>query len=150
MKTSEKLSLAGMAAVLITVGFFCATILTPIPTIATGDAPYGMFPYDSAYAAQSTADQTLLAAPGTDRAWRVTGVWYHITTAEANANVQVEDAAGTPIVMISIPLDTKGSESFISFGTGVLCSTNSAVQVDFSGSTGEAAFVINAHQERTN
>lgn len=122
-----------------------------LPTAYASDGPaYGMLPFDSAYATQSTADQTLLSAPGTDRAWRVTGFWYHVATAEANANVLLEDAAGTATVLCSIPLDTKGSECYISFEEGILCHTNSAVQVDFSGSTGEAAFIVNGYQERTN
>jgi hypothetical protein len=136
-------------AVVAVVGLCLGFSITYLPTAQASEPQYGEFPFTSAYAAQSTADQTLLAAPGSDKAWLVTGVWYHITTAEANGNVQLEDAAGTPKVVASIPLDTKGSECYISFGDGVLCHTNSAVQVDFSGSTGEAAFVVNGYQIRT-
>lgn len=149
MKIGEKFSVAVMGAVIFAVAFMCFRMIAPTPMLAQDTPPYGTFPFESAYAAQSTADQTLLAAPGSDKAWLITGVWYHVTTAEANANVQVEDAAGTPVVAISIPLDTAGAVCYVPFGSGVMCSTNSAVQVDFSGSTGEAAFVINAYQERT-
>lgn len=119
----------------------------PDPIYAS-EPQFGYMPFTSAYAVQSTADQTLLAAPGANYSWRVTSIWYEVTTAEANANVQLEDAAATPIVGASIPLDTKGQPNQIFFGDGVIFSLNSAVQVDFSGTTGECAFVINAVKER--
>jgi len=124
-------------------GFFLAS-----PPVSALEPEWGKLTFDSAYAVQSTADQTLLAAPGTNYSWVVTSVWFCVTTTEANANVQIEDAAGTPVVAVSIPLDAAlaGMSDMIYFGDGVICSTNSAVQVDFSGSTGEASFVINAYK----
>jgi len=135
--------LATIAVVLIGIA-----IVSPDRVLADAAPPYGTFPTTTSSFTASTADQTLLAAPGSDMAWRVTSVYWEITTAEANGIATIEDAAGTPVKVLYIPLDTKGSTMQVFLGDGVLCSQNSAVQVDFSGSTGEAVFSIVGHKER--
>jgi hypothetical protein len=134
----------------VVLSFLAAGILgvfiTNTPPAAAGEPEWGRLTFESGYKAQGTSDVSVLAAPGSNYAWLVTSAWYHVTTAEANGNVQIEDAAATPTVVVSIPLDNKGSEGMIYFGDGVLCHQNSAVQLDFSGSTGEIACVINGYK----
>lgn len=146
--TSKARRLTAIAMSIIAIAVL-GTIVPMIPN-AHADAPpeYGMFPQGVVAMTPSVADQTLLAAPGSDMSWMVTSIWWEVTAAEANAIATVEDAAGTPISVLYIPLDTKGSIYQVFLGDGVLCSQNSAVQVDFSGAVGELAMALTAHKVR--
>ena len=133
--------LATLLIVLGVVGLF-ASVNAPVKA---AEPEWGKLSFTHAYAATSTADQTLLAAPGANYSWMVTGVWYSTSIVEAGATVRIEDLAGTPIVGISIPTAI-ANEGMILLGDGVMFSTNSGVQCDFSGSTASVAFGLNAYK----
>jgi len=118
-----------------------AGVFTYAPPATAGEPVYGQFYCDTVSLQPSTADQELFAAPGANYSWQVTKIGWEITTADADEVITVTDAAGTPIVVCYIATDTKGGYYEANFGDGVICSTNSAVNVEFAAQgTAEAMF----------
>ena len=109
--------------------------------------PYGMFPF-SAATVSSTADQDILAAPGADMRWVVTGVAWNVLVEEADALVLVEDKASTAVNICEFAPETQGFGQYIDFESGIICSQNSGVQVDLSGSTADVWVMVTAYKER--
>lgn len=117
-----------------------------LPPASALEPEWGKQTFSSAYVATTTADCEILAAPGSNYSWVLTSMWYGISTVEADGAFQIEDGAGTPIVAISVPTDTVTPGVMVFFGDGIVGGTNKEWQVDFSGSTAEAAFVLNCYR----
>jgi hypothetical protein len=134
------------------VTLLAALVLVPLlpwgggSLLAADNPEYGTFPFESAYVS-STADQTILSAPGTGRQWVVTGISYNVLVEEANATVLIKDDAGTAIQVCEFAPETQGFGVHYDFGTGVPCSTNSAVKVDLSGSTADVWIRVDAYKQ---
>ena len=136
-----------MGIVLTVVGFLVGFSIVPLPTQAQTPPKYGMLPFTTGLVS-STADQDILAAPGTAFRWRVTSLSYNVLVEEADATVVIEDAAGTPVPICEFAPETQGASGYFDFEEGIACSQNSAVTVDFSGSTADCWIVVTAYKER--
>lgn len=122
-------------------------VLTALPTGASPPS-YMQFPSTSA-TITSTVDQEILGAPGANTVWKVTSLGWSINVDETSGTITIEDAAGTPLEVFTLSSNIDGSSGYIEFGEGFVCSVNSAVMVDFSGSTADACITIVAHRMRT-
>lgn len=140
----HKLQLLAIAVVFTLIGF-CTVYLIPSAD-AQGVPTYGTFPYDVGIVS-STADQDILAAPGSNKRWVVTGIAWNVLVEEANATVTVEDKANTAVNITEFAPEVQGWGMYIDFGAGIPCTTNSGVQVDLSGSTADVWVAVNAYQE---
>jgi hypothetical protein len=145
MKHSPRSILANLLGIALIVSML-AMFNVPIPVEASSP-DYGRFP-ETATVVQTTADFTAFAAPGADTKWVVTDVMWSVLTAESSGTCTIEDAAGTPTLVWVIPMDTVATGDHINFSEGIECAANSAVMVDFSGSTGELSLGLVAYKER--
>jgi len=136
----------------IAVGVILATLLgfafltSSSDVKAQGRPDYGTFPWECAYVS-STADQDILSAPGANKQWVITGLMYNVLVEEADATVDVEDKAGTPVEICEFAPEVQGFGVYYDFGQGIVCSTNSGVTVDLSGSTADVWIRINAYKQ---
>ncbi len=117
--------------------------------VATGaTAPkYGAMPYEVGIIS-STADQDILAAPGANMRWVITGFGYNVLVEDADSTVDIEDKAGTPVTISEFAPETQGFGVYYDFGEGIACSINSGVTVDFSGSTADCYIYVKGYKER--
>ena len=83
---------------------------------------------------------SLIAAPGANKAIVITGVYYHIETAEATKAVTIKDGAGTPVVCYVIPLTTAGATGFIPMNWKA--TVNDLIQLDTDGTTGKWSLIV--------
>lgn len=122
-------------------------LLFSLPAMAAG--PYYQQYPETINSLVTTADTDLLSAPGANYYWYVTGLGWSVLTVETAGTATVTDKAGTPVHIHSIPLDSIiGGSQFMPFSEGIMCSANSGVQVDFSGSTGELSIFIIAYKRQ--
>ena len=158
MKIGEKFNVAVRGAVIFVAAFMCFRMIAPIPTLAQATPSYGTFPYSVGYIS-STAGGEILAAPGTDKRWVITGVNYGILVGEASKLINILDHSGstpagattgaTSVAICEFAPTTSGYGQWIDFGTGIPCATNSAVMVENTGTTADVWISVNAYVERT-
>ena len=133
--------------VLTLAAFLCVTLVFVFTVTAASAPPYGMVPF-SVGVISSTADQDILSAPGSDMRWVVTGFGYNVLVEEADATVVIKDKAGTAVSIGEFAPESQGFGIYYDFGAGIVCSINSGVTVDFSGSTADCYIYVNAYKER--
>lgn len=139
------LQLTAVAVVFAVLGF---SGMYFVPTAEAQSAPgFHRFPADVGIIS-STADQDILAAPGSTQRWVITSLQYNVLVEESDATVTVEDKAGTPIDICEFAPETQGFGVLYDFGEGIECSQNSGVTVDFSGSTADCWIAVTAYKER--
>lgn len=134
-------------AIISVAAFFCGSLIGTSPLQANTAPNYGIMPFEVAFFS-STVDGDILAAPGTDKRWVVSGIAWNVLVEEADATVVVQDKAGTAQHVLEFAPETQGWGSYIDFEQGVKCHQNSGVEVDLSGQTADVWVMVTAYIER--
>lgn len=144
--------------VLVPIGFFiCLGILIgglsiayQQPAYANAAPPYMAFTHRSVSDtyADSTAALEILPAPGTGYDWMIEAVTVIVLDAESAKTVYIGDEAATSTHIMTVPTDTVATQFDMNCGQGIRCATNSAVQVEFWGTSQEVFINVTAHKEK--
>ena len=145
-KFKEVLGYMALACFFAYMGFVAISIVMP-PAYAQDTPSAGTYPY-SVGISSTTVDSEILAAPGANYRWMVTGVSYSVLVEEADKLALIEDAAGTPINVLEFAPEVQGASSQFFYGEGLPCSVNSAVQIDVSSTTADIWVSVTAYKQR--
>ena len=131
--------------------FISALIVTVVimsTFVATSSTapPYGRVPFTVGIVS-STVDQDILAAPGANKRWVITGYGYNVLVEEADKLVTIKDKAGTAVEIAEFAPEVQGMGVYYDLGAGITCSINSGVTVDLPG-TADCYIYVTAYKER--
>ena len=102
----------------------------------------------SASYADTTVSTELLRAPGAGYDWWIEKINISVLDNEAAETIIIEDAAGTAVNVAEYSVAIAGNSVTFDFGRGVMCSTNSAVNLEFTGTSTEVFLNVTAHTEK--